>query len=382
MDLNKTTVKRLLLLITFTLLLHWGLNHPSRAGAILSGFFSILTPFLLGCCIAFIVNVLLRAVEARWPKLWGKHYGPALKKAKRPVCLLFSTVVILGIIFAIFFIVMPSLKESIASFAAQLPSHLDNLRLWWNDLVLFFDQYSIVLPAFTLDLPDISNAVANFVSQYGHAFLNTTIGITTSLFSLTVNLVLAFVFSLYLLAQKETLKHQVKRVLFALLPEQRAIRVLEISSLTNRTFVSFVTGQLTEAVILGVLCFLGMLLFRMPYASVISVLIGATALIPIFGAFIGIGVGAFLILLASPIQALWFVVFVVLLQQLEGNLIYPRVVGKSVGLPGIWVLAAVTIGGGVFGIIGMLLSVPVCSVLYALGRQGVAARLQKKKKTP
>ena len=151
-----------------------------------------------------------------------------------------------------------------------------------------------------------------------------------------------------------------------------------MARMTNRTCSNFVTGQLTEAVILGTLCFLGMLIFRLPYAGVISVLVGFTALIPIFGAFIGVGIGAFLILLVSPIKALWFILFFVILQQLEGNLIYPRVVGKSVGLPGIWVLAAVTVGGNAFGLAGMLLAVPLCSVLYTLARQGVNARLARK----
>ena len=174
---------------------------------------------------------------------------------------------------------------------------------------------------------------------------------------------LALAFSLYLLAQKETLTGQAKKVVRALFSEKWAHWITDVARMTNRTFSNFVTGQLTEAVILGTLCFLGMLIFRLPYAGVISVLVGFTALIPIFGAFSGVGIGAFLILLVSPIKALWFVLFFVILQQLEGNLIYPRVVGKSVGLPGIWVLAAVTVGGNAFGLAGMLLAVPLCSVL-------------------
>lgn len=184
--------------------------------------------------------------------------------------------------------------------------------------------------------------------------------------------------ALVLKAQKETLTGQAKKVVRALFSEKWAHWITDVARMTNRTFSNFVTGQLTEAVILGTLCFLGMLIFRLPYAGVISVLVGFTALIPIFGAFIGVGIGAFLILLVSPIKALWFILFFVILQQLEGNLIYPRVVGKSVGLPGIWVLAAVTVGGNAFGLAGMLLAVPLCSVLYTLARQGVNARLARK----
>ena len=161
-----------------------------------------------------------------------------------------------------------------------------------------------------------------------------------------------------------------------------ADKLLDLLSLTNQTFSSFVTGQLTEAIIIGVLCFMGMLIFRMPYAAVISLLVGVTALIPVFGALIGTAIGAFLILLVSPIKAIWFVIFIIVLQQLEGNLIYPRVVGKSVGLPGIWVLAAVTLGNNLAGVVGMLLSVPLCAVLYCVLRDVVNARLAKKKLAP
>lgn len=258
------------------------------------------------------------------------------------------------------------------------PSRLAHLEHWWNNLAGFLEAHSIQLPEFSLNSAELQNNITSFLSKYGEDFLNTTIGITSSIFSLVVNLVLALAFSLYLLAQKETLTGQAKKVVRALFSEKWAHWITDVARMTNRTFSNFVTGQLTEAVILGTLCFLGMLIFRLPYAGVISVLVGFTALIPIFGAFIGVGIGAFLILLVSPIKALWFILFFVILQQLEGNLIYPRVVGKSVGLPGIWVLAAVTVGGNAFGLAGMLLAVPLCSVLYTLARQGVNARLARK----
>ena len=382
MNLNRKTMKQLALLITFALVLYWGLNHPGQAGKLLSSVFALFLPFVLGGCLAFLLNVLLRPVERGWQRAWGKKYGPRQEKTKRPVCLLVSTLLVAGVLFALCFIVGPALKDSVVNFVSMLPDRLVQLEAWWNSLVAFLESHAIHLPAFSLDAEAIQERILVFLQTYGEAFLNstiqTTIGITSSLFSLVVNLVLALVFSLYLLAQKETLSRQTTKVLRALCSEKWANRLLEVGQLTNRTFSNFVTGQLTEAVILGSLCFVGMLLFRLPYAGVISVLIGFTALIPIFGAFIGIGVGAFLILLVRPVQALWFVLFVVILQQLEGNLIYPRVVGKSVGLPGIWVLVAVTIGGNAFGLAGMLISVPLCSVLYALARQAINTRLVKK----
>lgn len=378
MDLNKKNMKRIALLIAFGLLLYWGLNHPGQAGQMLSTVFSIFLPFLLGGCLAFLLNVILRPVERGWRRAWGKRYGPRQKRAQRPVCLLVSTLLLVGVVFAIFFIVVPALKDSVVNFVSLLPSRLTHLEHWWNNLAGFLEAHSIQLLEFSLNSAELQNNITSFLSKYGEDFLNTTIGITSSIFSLVVNLVLALAFSLYLLAQKETLTGQAKKVVRALFSEKWAHWITDVARMTNRTFSNFVTGQLTEAVILGTLCFLGMLIFRLPYAGVISVLVGFTALIPIFGAFIGVGIGAFLILLVSPIKALWFILFFVILQQLEGNLIYPRVVGKSVGLPGIWVLAAVTVGGNAFGLAGMLLAVPLCSVLYTLARQGVNARLARK----
>ena len=215
---------------------------------------------------------------------------------------------------------------------------------------------------------------------YDNISIDTTVNITTSIVAAMVDIVLGIVFAVYLLSQKEKLGKQAKKSTRAILGDERSKRFLDITSLANKVFTKFVTGQVTEACIIGVLCFIGMLIFRMPYAAIISVLVGFTALIPIFGAFIGTGIGAFLILLESPIKAIWFVLFIIVLQQLEGNLIYPRVVGKSVGLPPIWVLAAVTIGGGLFGIPGMLFGVPVCSVMYVLFKEFVNKQNNQKVK--
>lgn len=371
--------RHILGIVVLALLLYWGLHHPSQVLLVLSTLAAIIAPLLAGSAIAFIVNVPLRLLERHWGKLWGKATGKTLaEELKRPVCLVLSVLIVFGVIFALFFIVGPSLKESVTNFVSMVPRHLATLEGWWKILTDFLSQYGVVLPGFNLDLERLYDTAINFFTNYGYAVMDTTIGITTSIFSVIVNIVLSFVFSLYMLAQKETLARQVTRLVRAVLPEKRANWLLDVASLTNRTFFNFITGQLTEAVILGFLCFVGMTLFRMPYAPVVSVLIGFTALIPIFGAFIGVGIGTFLILLTNPIQAIWFLVFILILQQLEGNLIYPRVVGKSVGLPGIWVLAAVTVGGNAFGLLGMILSVPVCSVLYALLRQQVTVRLTEK----
>ena len=208
--------------------------------------------------------------------------------------------------------------------------------------------------------------------------LSSTVSVASSVIGGVVNFILAFTFSIYVVHQKERLGSQAKRLLYAYLPEARSDRIIEILSLSHKTFSNFITGQFTEAIILGALCFVGMSIFRFPYALMISVLVGFTALIPIVGAFIGTIVGALLIVTVSPIQALWFILFILVLQQIEGNLIYPRVVGTSVGLPGIWVLVAVTAGGSLYGIVGMLFSVPVSSVLYCLLRETVRRRVKER----
>ena len=369
---DKFPTKRIMGIITFALLLYWGLLHPGQVTSILSWLFALVSPFVLGFAIAFIVNVPLRLLEGQW----DKHMKSS--KGKRPVCLVASLIIIVAIIFALFFIVVPALGESFANLASQLPQYVRQLESLYVSLTDLLAQHNIVLPTLDLDLEAIYTAVLNFFTNYGQALVDTTVGVTTSIVSVVVNFVLALVFSLYVLAQKETLMRQGRKVVSALLPQRWANKTLEVATLTNKTFSNFVTGQLTEAVILGSLCFLGMTLLRIPYAAVVSVLIGFCALIPIFGAIIGAIVGAFLILLVAPRKALWFLIFLIILQQLEGNLIYPRVVGKSVGLPGIWVLAAVTVGGNAFGLVGMLLSVPVCSVLYTLFREFVNHRLEQK----
>lgn len=222
MDLNKKNMKRIALLIAFGLLLYWGLNHPGQAGQMLSTVFSIFLPFLLGGCLAFLLNVILRPVERGWRRAWGKRYGPRQKRAQRPVCLLVSTLLLVGVVFAIFFIVVPALKDSVVNFVSLLPSRLTHLEHWWNNLAGFLEAHSIQLPEFSLNSAELQNNITSFLSKYGEDFLNTTIGITSSIFSLVVNLVLALAFSLYLLAQKETLTGQAKKVVRALFSEKWA----------------------------------------------------------------------------------------------------------------------------------------------------------------
>lgn len=375
MELNKRSVKRILLIITFTVLLIWGVYNHKQLGEILLGLYSLISPFVIGLCIAYLVNVLLRPVENLWMKLLNKRKGKWPEKLKRPLCLLLTILLVIGIILAIVLIIMPELRDSVASLIDMIPSYAEEVQRWWVSLSTFLDKYNVDLPEFDFK-PD---KLIDILKDGGTVLFNTTASVAGSIVTAVMNFVIAFAFSIYVLAQKETLKRQSMKVLNAVMNPEKLDKLLNLLHLANKTFTNFITGQLTEAVIIGALCFIGMTIFRMPYAPAISVLVGFTALIPVFGAFIGTAVGAFLILLVKPIQAVWFVIFIIVLQQFEGNLIYPKVVGKSVGLPGIWVLVAVTVGGNAMGVMGMLISVPLCSVLYAVSREAVNNKLKMKR---
>lgn len=376
-EFNKKTVKYFILAALTVILFAWGINNTDKVSTVYDGVSAILSPFLLGSCFAFITNVLLRPLENLYEKIFKKSKKKFFSKVKRPVCLILSTLIIVGMLFALLFMIIPEFIDALKSLVASAPEYLKQAETWISALMNFASEHGVTLPEFSFNSEKIISTVTNFINDNG--LVDKTLTFTGSVVSGIVNLVVAVAFSLYLLAQKEKLGSQAKSLMQAFLPKKSNVdRVVSFVQIVDRTFTNFITGQITEAVIIGSLCFIGMLIFRMPYAAVVSVLVGVTALIPVFGAFIGTAVGAFLILFDDPIKALWFIVFIVVLQQLEGNLIYPKVVGKSVGLPGIWVLVAVTIGGTVGGVAGIIISVPACAVIYCLLSQLVTVRLKKK----
>ena len=352
------TIRALLMMILFA----WALMNLDAVMEFLRKVLSLFSPFLIGGGIAFLINVILNPLEHCWNRVCKK--APA--KMARPVCLTVSAVLMVGILFAVAFMMIPSLRESIDELIQNIPVYVDEIGRWWADTVHFAAKYNIVLPEYAIDSDMLIEKITTFINDEGSGIITVTWGAATSILSGLVDVLLAFVFALYLLAKKEVVAAHLKKLIATVFPQTRAKRLLSIASLTNQTFTNFVSGQLTEAVIIGVLCFFGMLILRIPYAGAVSAFVAVTALVPIFGAWLGGGLGTFLILLADPIKAVWFVLYLLILQQVEGNLIYPKVVGKSVGLPGLLVLVAVTIGGGAFGVLGMLFSVPVCAVLYNL----------------
>lgn len=379
MELNRRNMFRIALLITFGIAVFWVFENFSAAKATFFWVLSLFTPFLIGACIAFILNVPMRAIERH---LWPNAKPPIAQKLRRPAAMALTLLCFFGVLSILVFLIVPELIRTASSFSAQIPLFLTKIEE-------LFDNINQKLPQITGQASSVNlnleKTIESFFSMLGGSVSMLTTGLfrfVSLLFGGAAKAVFGIIFAFYLLAQKETLSGQFQRVLTAYNQEKLLDWLLHIGRLTNRTFSNFLTGQCLEALILGSLFFVSMTLFRMPYALLISVLIAVTALIPIVGAFIGCIVGALLILVQNPIQAIWFVVWFLVLQQIEGNLIYPHVVGSSVGLPGLWVLFAVTVGGAVGGIIGMFVSVPICSVLYALGKEEVRRRLSLKKKAP
>ena len=359
---DKTIIRYITRALVLLIIFAWALVNLDVVLRFLGKVLALFTPFLIGGAIAFLINVVLRPLECCWNKVCKK--APA--KLARPVCLTLSAVLVFGILFAVVFMMIPSLRESGDEFIQNIPMYVDEIGRWWADTVHFAAKYNIILPEYAIDSDLLIEKITTFINDEGSGIITVTWGAATSILSGLVDVLLAFVFALYLLAKKELVADHLKKLITTVLLQKKAKRLLSIALLTNQTFTNFVSGQLTEAVIIGVLCFFGMLILRIPYAGAVSAFVAVTALVPIFGAWLGGGLGAFLILLAEPIKAVWFIVYLLILQQVEGNLIYPKVVGKSVGLPGLLVLMAVTIGGGAFGILGMLFSVPVYAVLYSL----------------
>lgn len=332
------------------------------------------SPLFLGAVIAYVVNILMSLYE-RCP-VW-KGNKSAVRKAKRPVCMLLSFVTIAVVVYLLINMILPELIACFQVILAGVPGAVDSAISWLQDN-LTEDMWKQVEGVLTrLDNMDWQSAlqkVAGLLMNGVSGAMGSIISILSSVFSALVSTVLAVVFAIYLLAGKERIGGQVLRLMKCYLGEKLEAKVMYVVRTFHGSFRGYISGQCTEAVILGTLCTLGMLVLRLPYATMIGCLVGFMSLIPIAGAYIGAFVGTFMIFTVSPTKAIIFLVFLIILQQLEGNLIYPRVVGASIGLPGIWVLAAVTVGGGIMGIPGMLLGVPVAASLYKLLRTNMNQR--------
>ena len=379
MELDKKNIKKILLIVIIGILVYWALQNLGIIFAGISTLIGILSPFILGIGIAFILNVILNIVENKWLKSRKKNKRKTgfMDKAKRPVAILISLLILIAIVMFVMFMVIPELITTLKSLITYLPGIATEVQNWLYSMLENYPQVSEMVQS--VNWKGIDDQTMQTIQGWAGSIVSSSLNVLISVFSGITNFVIAIIFAVYILLQKEKLSEQFKKLMKAYMPEKLMNKILKVLNVSNSIFNKFITGQVTEAFILGFLCFLGMIIFRMPYALTISVLIGFLALIPIFGAIIGAAIGFILIAVQNPMLAIGFLIYIIVLQQIEGNIIYPKVVGSSIGLPGIWVLVAVTVGGALWGIPGIAISVPLVSILYALLKESVENKLEAKK---
>ncbi|MBO1265999.1 AI-2E family transporter [Proteiniclasticum sp. SCR006] len=371
MILDKKTVKSLITIIFSAILFAWALKHIPFILGVFGTILKPMIPLIIGASLAFVLNIYVKQLERFFAKIEKKK----LKRALSIVVALLTLVLILALVLLI---VIPEMARTFENIGKMLPGFFEDAKTWLEGLLGSFPMFQDYLNNIDFSLENIGETLMDIIMVGGNSLADFTVSVATSLFSGAMNILLGLIFAIYILFDKENLGRQVRRILYAYLPEKRVDQLLGISVLVSDIFQKFVTGQLTEAVILGMMFVVSMLIFGFPYAVVVGVLVTLTAIIPIVGAFIAMAIGFFLIFVNSPVQALWFLVLFFVLQQIEGDFIYPKVVGNSIGLPALWVLVAVMVGGGLYGILGILLAVPIASVFYVLIKRNVGNRLDDK----
>ncbi|MBR3920348.1 MAG: AI-2E family transporter [Oscillospiraceae bacterium] len=328
---------------------------------VLSAILAAAFPLLIGGAIAYVINIPMTFYEKHYfPKQKGKFFAVT----RRPVCMTAAFLTVVAVVVLVVWLIIPKLGECVSVIVAKFPALFEKALLFAKSLDVMPED--IINSLSEIDWQSkLTDIIGTITSGVGNV-VGGVISVVAGVFSGLVTVVLSIIFSIYILAAKDSLKSGGIKILNRYASEKWNKRIKYVLSVLDECFHSYIVGQCTEALVLGVLCTLGMLVFGFPYALMIGALVAFTSLIPVAGAYIGAGVGAFMILTESPVQALLFLLFILVLQQLEGNIIYPKVVGTSIGLPGIWVLAAVTIGGGIFGILGMLLGVPIAAAVYRI----------------
>ena len=375
MEQDKKDIKKWFKIISFALIGLLIVNNFSVVTGFVAKFFDIISPFVVGAALAFILNIPMKFFESKFSKITFKKGKKLNKNLIRIISLLLAIIVIGFIITLIVNLILPEIINIIKLLVENSPKYMNEIKNFALDI--------------TTNMPDIRDSIKNIninnenmqeqIKTIATNVLTFSVSFAGNVVGSIVDAIVSLVFAIYILTGKDKLKEQSKRIVYAYFDKTKAEGILEFGRTARRIFKNFITGQCLEACILGSLSIVGMFILDIPYAVPIGVLIGVTALIPIVGAFIGISVGAVLILSVEPVKVLTFLVFILILQQIEGNLIYPKVVGDSVGLPGIWVLVAVAVGGDLFGLVGMLLGLPVASVIYTLIKDNVNKRLDHKK---
>ena len=380
LEINKKAFRSLIGGVVLCIFVYWLLHETERVTAFLGGIVSLLSPFVIGAALAFILNVPMRSIERFLLQ------GVQKLSIRRAIAILLTIVIILLVIAVVVVLLVPQVDATVQSLVGELPAFFERTEIAVGEFLENNPEAMEWLNANTdlenFDWMSIVQKVATIAGNSVTVILNSAISVFGSIVSAIVTAIIAIVFAIYSLSRKEVLARQGRRLLYSFLPERISDEIIRIMRLTNSTFSNFISGQCLEACILGCMFAIAMAIFGMPYIPLVSVLVAVTALVPLVGAFVGCIFGALFILVDSPLLALWFVVLFLVLQQIEGNLIYPKVVGTSIGLPGMWVLLAVTIGADTMGVGGMLVMIPLASVLYALLREFTDFRLKQLKIDP
>lgn len=382
MELSKRNVKIILGIITFGILLFSATQHLSAVGAFFGGLLKIMAPLIVGFCLAFILNIVMSVLENKIFGFMGKSKKTFVRKMKRPVSLVSTIILMFGFIILLLFIIIPALKDSVELLVAKVPGYYESVVGWIDSIIKEFgldvSTEALHNPQFTIN--DIVAMVEKvFTFEATGDILNTTFGVTSSVISGVANFALGFIIAIYILAEKEKIGKFTCRVLEAALPEKVTDKIYNVSSVAASSYSSFITGQFTDALLLGVMCFIGSSILQIPNAAVVSVIIGISAIIPVIGPVVGEAISVLILLMESPIKALVFLIFILVLQVIDNNFIYPKIVGKSVGLPGVIVFIAVVLGGNLGGIMGVLLGVPTASALYALCVEWLKSKNEQKR---
>lgn len=372
MELNKKNMKKLMILISFGIILFWALTNLPVIFGFLSHLLHLLYPFILGAVIAFILNIPMTKIE----NFIKKHQKSNKSKLPvRTISITLSLVIFVGVIILISFLLIPELIENIQLLIKNIPGFIENIQNWVLDLVDNYPDIKLRVEEVFKDTTNVNNIMVTVLNYV----INGSLSFVTSLITSVFTLFTAVVFAVYALSQKEYLSRGIKKIMYAYMKKEHVEKVMEIANLSNKTFSKFISGQCVEAIILGTIFFFTLTVLRFPYALIISVLTAVTALIPMFGAMIAMLIGALLISVTSIWQAILFIVVFQIIQQIENNFIYPKVVGKSVGLASMWTLMAVILGGSLLGITGMIIGLPLASILYAILRNETNEKLETKK---
>lgn len=389
MKLDRKNVRIILLIITFAVVLYTVAQNLAAIYGAVATVWNVFGVVITGLAMAFVLNVPLKLFENRVFYGMSEDRRPYVRKMRRPVSLVCALVVTLGVIVILIAVILPQLTATVAEVASQLPDYINSVVQWLKDFLSGFGITVDALEDFSVDWEQVFSDLTTYLKEgsanvlesaasAGSSVVSTVTDVGGSVISTVMNTFLGLIVAVYVLAQKERIGRFMKRCIDAFLPHRASSAISRIASMASETFSNFVAGQFTDSCILGVLCYVCMRIFRFPYPEVISVVIGVTSLVPMVGSFVGEVIGALLILIVSPIKALLFIVMVLAIQQVDGAFIYPRIVGKSVGLPGVAVFCAVIVGGNVAGVLGSLLGVPVCALLYALLREAVDARQKRR----